>query len=823
MKRIGGLLIGFIGLAVIANAAELSTAPSQDLLSIYKDLRAIKGGKDAAAAENVVLKRDAATFRFASGRFTFAASVAGRVLAAQFRGEGSFELEPPSPLDQRQIARFARSSKLKDTFSEAVFFFTDDSYAEISKQLKIQSAQSSPSDEPFVSSQLHYSTNFNDWIDNRRKGNPVMRNLAARMLADLADSSSKGFFFADFKAKNSGNLLFHISWNRDSLLLPGYGKGEEVMLLHLNPGNYYEWWSGFHLSTEYAQAAHPDHPASLLHCSTDKIDLQISKENRISATTEMDFTVAATASRVLPFNLEGVLRISSIEDGAGNKLSFIQEDRKLDSDPWLILPEPARPGENYKIKVSYAEDSTQDSRIVYQQGSGLYYVTSRQAWFPSFGNFDDRTQFQMRARSPKKFKFIGSGTLVASETTNDELVTSWKSELPLSVFGFNYGTFVESTQSATNLTVTAYSGKEVPDELKQLSADMSRAEMAGATQEVAQTGILRGGFNTAATVRTAAAIGMQAFKLYEMLYGPLPFKTVSVTEQPVRGYGQSWPNLIFLPYDAFLDATTRHSLGLQNSSEGKEFFNIVAVHEMAHQWWGHLVGWKTYHDQWLSEGIAEHASVLYLRQFEPKKWNNFWDLRKTWLLSKNKSGYRPVDAGPIWLNDQLDEHEESRNSSLIYDKGAYVLEMLRAIMFDMKTSDKRFMDMMQDFAKTYSGQNASTEDFLRIVEKHAGEPMDWFFDQWVYGADIPAYKFSYKLSDAGGGQTELSMTITQSEVPETFKMRLPVYLVVNGAQRRLGVIRVSGSKPYTASIKLPMRPEKVLLDPEHSILASIDQ
>ena len=175
------------------------------------------------------------------------------------------------------------------------------------------------------------------------------------------------------------------------------------------------------------------------------------------------------------------------------------------------------------------------------------------------------------------------------------------------------------------------------------------------------------------------------------------------------------------------------------------------------------------------------------------------------------------------MNAQLDEHEESRNSGLIYDKGAYILEMLRAIMYDPKTSDKRFIDMMQDFAKTYSGQNASTEDFRRIVDKHAGEPMDWFFDQWVYGADIPAYKFSYKLSDAGGGQTELSMTITQSEVPETFKMRLPVYLVVNGAQRRLGVIRVSGSKPYTASVKLPMRPEKVLLDPEHSILAFIDQ
>jgi hypothetical protein len=277
MKKIGGLLIVLFGLTVVANTAELSTATSQDLLSLYKELRTMKGSTDTAAVEDVVLKRDAATFHFASGKFTFAASVSGRVLAAQFRGEGSFELEPPSPIDQRQIARFAGGPTLKDTFSEAVFFFTDDSYAELSSQLIIKPAPSSSSDAPFAAFQQQYSTSFNDWIDNRRKENPVMRNLAARMLADLTDVGSKGFFFADFKAKKSGNLIFHISWNRDSLLLPAYGKGEEVMLLHTNPGNYYEWWSGFHLSTEYAQSAHPDHPSSLLHCSTAQIDLQISK------------------------------------------------------------------------------------------------------------------------------------------------------------------------------------------------------------------------------------------------------------------------------------------------------------------------------------------------------------------------------------------------------------------------------------------------------------------------------------------------------------------------------------------------------------------
>ena len=75
-----------------------------------------------------------------------------------------------------------------------------------------------------------------------------------------------------------------------------------------------------------------------------------------------------------------------------------------------------------------------------------------------------------------------------------------------------------------------------------------------------------------------------ALKLYEYYFGSLPFRTVSVTEQPVRVFGQSWPTLIFLPYDSLPDATTRHSLGRQDFPEEREFYNVVAVHEMAHQW-----------------------------------------------------------------------------------------------------------------------------------------------------------------------------------------------------------------------------------------------
>ncbi|MGH9434124.1 MAG: M1 family aminopeptidase, partial [Terriglobia bacterium] len=616
-----------------------------------------------------------------------------------------------------------------------------------------------------------------------------MRNLAARMLADLSDPTSRGFFLADFKGQKHGNLLFHISWNREPILLPMFRRDEEVMLLHYVRNGYYEWWAGYHLSAEYAHTPHPDHSLQADHCQNEEIDADISKDHKLSATAKMQFEAVRGAARLIPFSLAGVLRIQSIMDGAGNKVAFIQEDRELDNDPWLILPKPAAPGQLYSLQIQYQENSDRYSRVIFQQGSGLYYVTSRESWFPSFGAFDDRTMFDLHFDSPRKFTLVGTGHLVSSHKTKDDEESEWKSEIPYSVVGFNYGDFVHKSNADSNLTVTAYSGRQVPDELAGLKSAMEMGDFAGGASAPAggsmeaQTGIAVGGFNTASMAATTSAISFQALKLYENYFGPLPFHSISVTEQPVRGYGQSWPTLIFLPYDAFLDATTRHSLRLTESAAAREFYNIVAVHEMSHQWWGHLVGWKTYHDQWLSEGFADFSVALYLQAFEPKKWKAFWDLQRMQLLDKDRAGQRPVDVGPLWLNYQLNQYEAPRvSTTLIYDKGAYVLEMLRMLMENSRSPqpDAAFISMMKDFVSTFAGKNASTEDFHHIVVKHMGDNMDWFFNEWVYGTEVPHYDFKYQLGDGPSGKTLLHLDLTQSGVSPPFKMAVPLFVTIHG-------------------------------------------
>jgi hypothetical protein len=255
-----------LSLSLGARAADLATAPSEDLLKVYAQLRSLHGSTQWAVTENVAWGRDAATFTLQDGHLTFAEPVGGRVLAAYFEGQGSIEMQAPTPALQRQLARFTGGPALEDDFKQAVFFFTDDSASQLQNLMRLSAgANADLATKAFGATEKKYAESFNGWWSNERKGNFQMHNLAARMLADLTDPSSKGFFLADFKGHHHGDLIYLISWNRDSLLLPYLANDEEVMLIHYNRDEYFEWWAGFHRTEEYAHTAWPEHRTLLAH------------------------------------------------------------------------------------------------------------------------------------------------------------------------------------------------------------------------------------------------------------------------------------------------------------------------------------------------------------------------------------------------------------------------------------------------------------------------------------------------------------------------------------------------------------------------------
>jgi aminopeptidase N len=191
---------------------------------------------------------------------------------------------------------------------------------------------------------------------------------------------------------------------------------------------------------------------------------------------------------------------------------------------------------------------------------------------------------------------------------------------------------------------------------------------------------------------------------------------------------------------------------------------------------------------------------------------------------------RLVDVGPIILGHRLSTSKTmGAYQALIYNKGALVLRMLHFMLSDPGSGEGQpFFDMMTDFVERYRNKTASSDDFRAVANEHfAKSPiarkygfrnLDWLFSQAVYQTALPSYEMQYKMEDQPDGKILVSGTITQKDAPDGWLMVLPVKFSFGGKQEASGTVLVEGaSSPF--QIRLPMRPKKVELDPDHWILA----
>ena len=275
------------------------------------------------------------------------------------------------------------------------------------------------------------------------------------------------------------------------------------------------------------------------------------------------------------------------------------------------------------------------------------------------------------------------------------------------------------------------------------------------------------------------------------------------------------------------------SSGLDWGDRG--YWKVVTPHEVAHQWWGHTVGFNSYRDQWMSEGFADMSASLYLSMIEknPKKFITFWNDERELLLERNPQGFRAIDAGPLTMGYRTSNSRTGFDTTrrLIYPKGAYVLHMIRMMMRDNRTGDQHFKEMMQDFVKTYSGQSGHH----RRLQSDGGEthdagdgprrqpPMDWFFNEYVYGTQLPSYQINATFATGSDGDVVMAVKLTQSNVNDSFRMLVPIYLELTNGMFFLGRARLTGNSTFDQ--KLPLRglketPKRAVTSYYDDVLAS---
>lgn len=198
-----------------------------------------------------------------------------------------------------------------------------------------------------------------------------------------------------------------------------------------------------------------------------------------------------------------------------------------------------------------------------------------------------------------------------------------------------------------------------------------------------------------------------------------------------------------------------------------EFF---LAHEIAHQWWGQAVGWRNYHEQWLSEGFAQYFAALYAQHFRGDEvFDGVLRQLRKWALDQS-------EQGPVYLGYRVGHIRSDGRAfrGVVYNKGAAVLHMLRRLV-----GDEAFYRGIRRFYTSSRYRKAGTEDLRAAMEAEAGRPLDRFFERWIYGSTLPELTFSFRVESGPQGT---AVVLRFEQTGEIFD--LPVTVTLQYSDRK---------------------------------------
>ena len=362
--------------------------------------------------------------------------------------------------------------------------------------------------------------------------------------------------------------------------------------------------------------------------------------------------------------------------------------------------------------------------LISPEASFLY--SSRSFWYPQ-ATVSDYATARLRISIPAAFGCVASGDLEpgfpvlvpAKDPAANRKLYAFVSSQPLRYLAFIVSRFTRAETVTIGFPEAKPTGT-VTAPMAGISYRSMNLSVEANPRQVARGRDI---------VERAADIAM----FYQSILGDSPYSsfTVALVENDLPG-GHS------PAYFAALNQPlpTSQLVWRNDPAAFTNFPEFFIAHEVAHQWWGQAVGWRNYHEQWLSEGFAQYFAALYAQRQRCE------DTFAGMMRQMRKWGIEQSDQGPVFLGYRLGHiRNESRVfRALVYNKSATVLHMLRRLV-----GDDAFFGGLRLFYRTMRFRKASTEDFRAAMETASGQQLERFFERWIYGSTIPKLKLAYRV------------------------------------------------------------------------------
>lgn len=759
--------------------------------AVYDQIKAFSLNGGTVNVQAFTLKRDRGEMTF-TGSFYLTGPTDGRVTGAVFLGEGTFRAEvPPTGSEKDYVKRLLNTSIIESDFKTAVLRFSDETFTEISKAGNPGSS-SDPRAQKLASE-----------LDVRIL-KETGANLSARLAISILNQERPGFFFANFDGGSKGRFSYILD---DQSRIPvanfNLNAGEKGLIFKYRSDEYdSEAWMAFYSLQDYQAGfvsysdnydlidiTHYDLDVDLReHKKSVRLDGAIKTQTRAGNIRAIPFQIGEELGEYESHRLKKQMRLKSARLGE-IELQFVQED--WEGGLTLFLPGAVERGQNLDLKLVLEGDFMYDASSV----EDAHYPRSNTSWYPSHG-YLDRATFNLKYSHPKRLKIASVGVRVSEEADAEDknvVVTKYRIERPVPFVTFALARFerhVEQVKWENGDPPMPLEFNSLPGSLRAIKEDFILAELSNSV------------------------------RYFTLMFGKYPYPVFGAAFHPF-GFGQGFPTMLMIP----------------DADRASKYTYVFIAHETAHQWWGNIVSWRSYRDQWLSEGFAEYSGILYttVREGTGARDDLLGRLRSSLkqppMTETGVGKGRLVDVGPIIMGHRLSTRKtHGAYQALIYNKGALVLRMLHFLLSDPSTGeDKPFFEMMTDFTGRFRDKAASTDDFRRVANEHfAKSPigkmyrlnnLDWFFAQWVNSAYMPSYQMQYKFEDQPDGKVLMKGTVTQQNVPSDWFMVLPLVMSFGGNQQARGTVHAFGPTAEF-QIRLPARPRKVELDPHHWIISN---